>query len=181
MDIQSGDAQSANVNVDADVDADADADADANAEIHIDIIEEHDAHDEREVLLNRNGTNMILGSNGLMIEAVDSQALIIYNARAKVVEIKSAIPGEKIDLRVDGKVIINKDVDICSEIESMRNEIYSLRQENKKMKEMILECYYAPGMPGFITAQDHYERNLSSHGNMNENIHGNSHVMDVPM
>jgi hypothetical protein len=43
-----------------------------------------------------------------------------------------------------------------SQIKILNKEIYELKQENTRIKQMLEEIYYSPGMPGFFEAESDF-------------------------
>lgn len=117
--------------------------------------------EDDDVTLDRGGTNMIIGTNGIMIEAIDSRAVIIYNVRTRTMEIKSAMPDQPCTaLKVEGKIYANKNEDISSIMKTLQERIDTLEEENKQMKNKLEEIYFAPGMPGYILAEEDWTEML---------------------
>lgn len=50
------------------------------------------------------------------------------------------------------------DLDLfLKEFHDIRNQIKDLTKENQELKQMIDMIYFAPGMPGFESTEEHFE------------------------
>lgn len=109
------------------------------------------------------GTNMIIGTNGIMVESTDSQVYFVYNPVSHMMDLKSQSQGsssdsKKVSFQVQGKVYTDG-IDILEKIYALENKIQQLQSENDVLRERVEEIYYAPHMPGFIQANINYYDN----------------------
>ena len=122
----------------------------------------HDADDN-------GGTNLILGANGFIVEAAESNVAVMYNPRKKRVDIRNVprivngtfqepTPQEgspQASLWVQGNIVAKK-IDLLNAIHKLESQVQQLQTENTQMKKMLEEMYYAPGMPGFIQVEEEF-------------------------
>lgn len=147
--------------------------------------------DEDDLNSNGQGTNMILGANGFIVESAESNVAVMYNPRKRRVDIRN-IPSmnrpieHNVGSAADGNLenraslwvqgaIVSENTNILSFIRGLQKRIEILQDENVEMKKMLEELYYAPGMPGFVKVQEEFYA-IASQENDQENKVNNIHV-----
>ena len=120
------------------------------------------------------GMTMIFGANGFAVESAESNVTVVYNPQRRQIDIRSghnassdSSSKNKVSLNVEGKIYCDDEKDLLTQIEDMKKQIEEMKEEITRLNDKLTEVYYAPGMPGFLCAEQEFSE-LQEHSLVHE-------------
>lgn len=109
-------------------------------------------------------TNMMILANGIMVEAINGKALIVYNPAKHIVEISGIGDQPPVSLCVEGRILLGKSghIDLLNIINDLGARVENLQRENDNLRTIVNEIYYSPHMPGYLKAESSFVELASS-------------------
>ena len=105
--------------------------------------------------------NLVIGTNGIMIESISSSAYLIFNPVKNMLELKSGSSTEKISLSVEGNIYATTEkIDVLHTVGQFKKELDEMKEKIAKLEEKLEEIYYAPEMPGYVKAHLDFSQNF---------------------